>query len=1629
MLHSFVSFKIKLFIGIFALFAALAIVNVNNVFASTTSSIPGSVEGEGTRFDITDSMYLNISLTSSESVKAYIESIPDMITIGLGPSESATSTNISINGLLPLTTYYKYQDDYHNLQVLTTDENGIYNYTQDLSERHIVFIQTVRSTRFINNDSHGGDCSNIGTWNQATLTCTLGQDVNETIQINANNITFDGAGHTVNGSYTGEGIYVIYSGDTIKNLTVQHFTSGIAAFFANNTRLENVTATANSIGLNIRSATNTVVVKNNFTNNSNYGIFIGWYYAGSPSINTQVYNNNFERDYSYIIGDIIVGPSEGTTLSLDPPIGGNYFDHYDTPAEGCVDANADGMCDSGWDVGSGFYDYHPWASRDGWNTPPQVPTRNPVLLIPGILGTQLLDPGIVGSDKLVWPNTDQILSDHGAEMKNSLMLNSTTGESINPIDVGDIVRRVTVEYPPKYHIITISDSDIFQGLINDLVADGYVENTNLFVFPYDWRLDIDQAKIQLNDKINQIKEQTGSDKIDIVAHSMGGLVVKDYLKDYGNGRVGKLIFVGTPHLGAPEPANTLINGDNFKGAVDAESIKDIADNSSATYELLPSQRYFNLNNGYNGYISLPDGTIITSYNDTKNFLLQEGLNPNIYSIAENFFSKDLEDINLQGIDAYNIVGCKINTPTNYSIDENGNFVPNFSNDNGDGTVPSESAAYINIPNDHMLYVKYAEHSELPSADGSRQAIVNALTDKPFSLNDGPNVTVDPSDCGVTGKGGAVFSPLDINIYDNQGRHTGPVENGAIEYGIPGVTYEIIGHEKFFFLPTDQGQTYTINGQGTDSGTFDFRLSTINNNTVTDTKVFNDVPVTTATSVSFAASAISTDDAITVTEGNNAPQTLNATSTVTGSGVDDYTPPITTATVTGPQDASGTYTATVNVSLSATDDASGVMVTKYSLDSGVTFQTYTNPITLDKSGTTEFEYYSIDNSGNDETVQTKEIKVAINLPPVASDQSVSAAEETLSPIVLSAVNPEGSPVSYSVTGLPTNGTLYNGVTPLSGCSAVVPCSLTSNAINYLGNVGFVGTDGFTFAASDGSLTSNQATVTVEVVAILDTTQALNAVQILPSGKGILVGNNGISSRWLNNVGWTPMATPMTDNINGVSMVSDSFGFEVGDKGQILQWNGTAWSSVVSPTTKKLNAVSMISVTDGFAIGAGGTIIRWNGTAWNTTVSPTNKGLSGIWMLSSTAGFAVGDKGTIIGWNGTTWSAQVSTTNANLNGVYALSSTDAFVVGASGTILRWNGTAWSAMTSTVNSAFNAIYAINDNNIFAVGSSGTIVQWDGTAWNELPSPTERNLNSIWMMSANDGFIVGNAGEILRFDAEGWTDDLSQTDTRLNSVDVVSPTAAFAVGRRGTLLNWDGMAWNQGTSPTGRSYNGVSMLSAIDGFAVGDNGTAVRWDGTNWNALTMTTKKTLMAVSMLSSTDGVAVGNAGTILRWNGVVWNAMASPTTNTLRAVSMRTGSDGMAVGNGGTVLRWNGTTWTAMNSGTTETLYGIKMLAANDVWAIGADGTIIHWSGTIWSMVSSSLTGNLFAITMDTATDGYIVGAGGKIIHWNSVYWAMVPSPTKRALYGVDMLDSSNGFAVGGQGMVVRRANGNGWVGL
>jgi len=54
---------------------------------------------------------------------------------------------------------------------------------------------------------------------------------------------------------------------------------------------------------------------------------------------------------------------------------------------------------------------------------------------------------------------------------------------------------------------------------------------------------------RIKNVVNAIKDLTGSTKVDIIAHSMGGLAAREYIRKYGSSNVNKLIMIGTPNHG------------------------------------------------------------------------------------------------------------------------------------------------------------------------------------------------------------------------------------------------------------------------------------------------------------------------------------------------------------------------------------------------------------------------------------------------------------------------------------------------------------------------------------------------------------------------------------------------------------------------------------------------------------------------------------------------------------------------------------------------------------------------------------------------------------------------------------------------------------------------------------------------------------------------------------------------------------------------------------------------------------------------------------------------------------------------------------------------------------------------
>lgn len=60
---------------------------------------------------------------------------------------------------------------------------------------------------------------------------------------------------------------------------------------------------------------------------------------------------------------------------------------------------------------------------------------------------------------------------------------------------------------------------------------------------------IDEYAPLIHRAIEQLCRETGCEKVVVVAHSMGGLASRAYLRDHGSRRIAKLITLGTPHHG------------------------------------------------------------------------------------------------------------------------------------------------------------------------------------------------------------------------------------------------------------------------------------------------------------------------------------------------------------------------------------------------------------------------------------------------------------------------------------------------------------------------------------------------------------------------------------------------------------------------------------------------------------------------------------------------------------------------------------------------------------------------------------------------------------------------------------------------------------------------------------------------------------------------------------------------------------------------------------------------------------------------------------------------------------------------------------------------------------------------
>jgi len=171
----------------------------------------------GTYFEISNSSYLNISLTSSENIHLYLYSLPKFVSYHIESNCSATSTSLTLAGFIPNKTYYLSQNGIL-LDTFIADENGQYSYTQDISEPNHLIIEEETSTIFIQPD--GTVNPPTAPINKVGNTYYVTEDIlNDRIFILCSDIILDGQNHILELLGNGNTILV----ENVNNVVIKNF--------------------------------------------------------------------------------------------------------------------------------------------------------------------------------------------------------------------------------------------------------------------------------------------------------------------------------------------------------------------------------------------------------------------------------------------------------------------------------------------------------------------------------------------------------------------------------------------------------------------------------------------------------------------------------------------------------------------------------------------------------------------------------------------------------------------------------------------------------------------------------------------------------------------------------------------------------------------------------------------------------------------------------------------------------------------------------------------------------------------------------------------------------------------------------------------------------------------------------------------------------------------------------------------------------------------------------------------------------------------------------------------------------------------------------------------------------------
>ncbi len=627
-------------------------------------------------------------------------------------------------------------------------------------------------------------------------------------------------------------------------------------------------------------------ITNSQIKNNKFGLS---FYDGDTVLS--VYKNN-------ISGNSVYGAQSYSGVNIN--LKNNFWGDVSGPKNNISNVNGLGN-EVYFPSSSNTITFKPWLNS--W--PSEIVCCSSVIFVPGFEGSRLYEKNAKGKLNQRWEAGIASLTD-----VKSLFLNNDGSSVKDNIVTKDIIEQTNYNLPDSINLkLYKSVSDLFrsqktQGSINDF-----------YQYSYDWRSDVsdisnngtmtDTGVVKLKDKIVSMSQNSITGKVTLIGHSNGGLIIKKVialLKDNNQSDlVDRVILVASPQLGTPATVGSLLHGDDlsvgYNFVLDPVTGRSWAQNMPGAYGLLPSEKLYNKIGSFINFGNSVDNGWYNLYGDNLDYNEQLGfltgaddsrnqpkdrdlinplkLNPSLISKSINLhdsiddlnFPADMEVDEIAGIGKYTVKGYDyFNTLNGYGSLQHKPYLTC----GGDGTVIAESAVDVNKNPYYLNLFSYGKdtgnkfkHSDIFENPELIKLISNLITNGNENTPHITKIIPDMTNCRFKIFG--MFSPVDIDVYDSQGRHVGVNKDKStsafkvFDTEIPGSEFFMEGDKKFAIVPDDGNYIVKLDGTGT--GLYTLTVTTQEDGDNVDEISFSDLPTTTNLKGQIAIDTSSNDEPV------------------------------------------------------------------------------------------------------------------------------------------------------------------------------------------------------------------------------------------------------------------------------------------------------------------------------------------------------------------------------------------------------------------------------------------------------------------------------------------------------------------------------------------------------------------------------------------------------------------------------------------------------------------------------------------------------------------------------------------------------------------------------------------------